>query len=81
MLSTEDAAKIGLVDDIVAPELVFEKSVEVALKFAAMPCDARHRSKVMDVSHCLALIFSPLGLTLNQMVLRQRAHDFLLENR
>lgn len=60
MLSAEEAAKIGLVDDVVAPELVFDKSVEVALKFAALPRDARHKSK---------------------MVLRQRAHDYLLENR
>jgi enoyl-CoA hydratase/carnithine racemase len=46
MLTVEDAAKIGLVDDVVAPELVFEKSVEMALKFAALPSVARHRSKV-----------------------------------
>jgi|LauGreDrversion4_2_1035121.scaffolds.fasta_scaffold1863877_1 enoyl-CoA hydratase/carnithine racemase len=48
MLSAEDAAKIGLIDDIVAPELVFDKSVEAALKFAALPSDARHRSKVTN---------------------------------
>jgi enoyl-CoA hydratase/carnithine racemase len=46
MLGAEEAAKIGLVDDVVAPELVFDKSVEVALKFAALPRDARHKSKV-----------------------------------
>ena len=46
MLVAEEAAKIGLVDDVVAPELVFDKSVEVALKFAALPRDARHKSKV-----------------------------------
>ena len=49
MLSSEDAAKIGLVDDVVAPELVFDSSVAMALKFAALPCDARHRSKVMTM--------------------------------
>ena len=31
---------------MVAPELVFDTSVAVALKFAAMPRDARHKSKV-----------------------------------
>jgi enoyl-CoA hydratase/carnithine racemase len=46
MVTVEDAAKIGLVDDVVAPELVFDKSVEMALKFAALPSVARHRSKV-----------------------------------
>jgi hypothetical protein len=49
MLSSEGAAKIGLVDDVVAPELVFDSSVAMALKFAALPCDARHRSKVMTM--------------------------------
>jgi hypothetical protein len=64
MLSSEEAAKIGLVDDIVAPELVFDKSVEMALKFAALPSDARHRSKVMaepftprvDILHFVTLL-------------------------
>ncbi len=46
MLSAEDAAKIGLVDETVAPELVFDSSIAAALKFAALPRDARHKSKV-----------------------------------
>lgn len=54
MLSAEEAAKIGLVDDVVAPELVFDKSVEVALKFAALPRDARHKSKVITTSRSSA---------------------------
>jgi enoyl-CoA hydratase/carnithine racemase len=54
MLSAEEAAKIGLVDDVVAPELVFDKSVEVALKFGALPRDARHKSKVITTSRSSA---------------------------
>jgi enoyl-CoA hydratase/carnithine racemase len=83
MLSAEEAAKIGLVDDVVAPELVFDKSVEVALKFAALPRDARHKSKVITVSRSRAFLeCHSFGLTRRrQMVLRQRAYDFLLENR
>ncbi len=47
MLTVEEAAKVGLVDEVIAPELVFDKSVEMALKFAALPSVARHRSKVI----------------------------------
>jgi enoyl-CoA hydratase/carnithine racemase len=57
MLSAEEAVKIGLVDDVVAPELVFEKSVETALKFAAMPSDARHKSKVEQSCAYVDILF------------------------
>lgn len=46
MLSADEAVRIGLVDDVVAPELVFDASVAMAVKFAAMPQEARHKSKV-----------------------------------
>ena len=45
-MSADEAVRIGLVDDVVAPELVFDASVAMAVKFAAMPQEARHKSKV-----------------------------------